>query len=221
MQSTGIELQTLAEFLEITPATVHRWLNQYEKFVSPRLDPPRRGKPRMLDKHTVSVLCYVETLRSTGISPEAIVKRLGEIQAEQWKDLPAPPPELYLPSEEIPLIPVDQAAGMAQRLAENVFLQQEVTRLTSALEVERDRVKLLENQMESLKVERTGALEQLHRTQIELERSKAEVARLEGQLQQYGFGRDKPFNIGLIILVTAVAVALLVIVLLVVVRLVL
>jgi DNA-binding transcriptional MerR regulator len=221
MQSSGVELQKVAEFLGVTPATVHRWLKQYEEFVSPRIDPPRRGKPRILDQHTVSVLCYVETLRSTGVSPEVIVERLVEIRAGQWQDLPSPPPEVYSLQEEIPLIPADQAAGMAQRLAENVFLQQEVTRLTSALQAERDKVKLLETQVENLKTDQTGALVQLHSAQIELERSRAEIARLEGQLQQYGFGRDKPFNIGLIILMTAVIVAVLVVVLLVVVRLVL
>lgn len=211
MNQSGVELQALAEFLNITPTTVHRWLNRYSEYVSPKTDKTRRGKPRILDMHTTRVLFFIETMRTTGDSPDTIAEKLQEYKSNNWQDFPDAPAELFNPPEDMPLIRADQAASMAQTVGENVFLQQEVTRLKNALAAETTKVTELQAELTQLQTDSASSAESLHKTQIELEQSKAEIARLQGQLEQYSFGRERPINAAVIVVVAMVAAAVLVV----------
>ena len=53
-----------------------------------------------------------------------------------------------------------------------------------------------QGQVNTLKHEQQARAEQL---QDDLSKARAEVARIEGQLSSYSFGREKPLNIGLLL----------------------
>jgi DNA-binding transcriptional MerR regulator len=148
-------------------------------------------------------------------------------------------PEEFADIDDPGVLEVVSTEQRARELATVEFLQRENVRLVDlneqlqgdlqlAQEHEKEaqqKVAKFEEQMAALRLseraERDDLQAQLHAAQLELKAAGGEVARLEGQLQQYGLGREKPLNVGLIIAATAISVAVLVIVLLVVVRLVL
>jgi DNA-binding transcriptional MerR regulator len=218
----------LAQLLGVTSNTIRRWCDEFHKYLTPTASPPK-GKQRVLAEHDQRVLHYVAVARDAGQPVETIVARLDAMLADSWNGLPERPSEWDHAGESIPL-PV--AASRAYDVSQVAVLQREVehlhTQLTQALEraeSAENRVQDLQQELESQRASgeaiAASLTSELHSAQLELEQAKGEAKRLEGQLQQYSLGRDKPINVGLIILVTAVSVAVLVIVLLVVVRLVL
>ena len=95
------------------------------------------------------------------------------------------------------------------------MLQKELQYTHQELDVARGRVKDLETKLEA-KAEVEAEKVQL---QVALERAKADVSRLEGVLSSYSFGREKPINVGLIVVTALLVGALLVILAFVVARL--
>lgn len=211
----------------------------YADFLTPTAR-PQDGKTRRFSRFDQRVLYFVAALRESpeNVDDQQVAARLKALQDDNWRNLPELPEE-FADIDDPSVLEVVSTERRARELATVEFLQRENVRLTElndqlqeALQLAQEREKEaqqkvveLEEQMAALHVkeraERDKLQDQLHAAQLELKAAGGEVARLEGQLQQYGLGREKPLNVGLIIAATAVAVAVLVIVLLVVVRLVL
>ncbi len=228
---SSMNVAKLAELLDVHPDTVRRWAGKdYKQFMSPTAT-PQRGKTRVFTTTDAAVLSYIATMRTEGKPADEIHQRLVEMQSERWIDLPEVPTYWFSDSYEETMT-VELAAVRASQVAQIAVLQTELEHTRLELQAAQDqlvearsRVTNLEIELEALRASSetiTRELqEQIHTREVELERAKQDVARFEGQLQQYSLGREKPINVGLIILVTAFVVAVLVIILLVVVRLVL
>jgi hypothetical protein len=165
------------------------------------------------------VFLLITHLRDAGLEKDDITVRLDAEQQRSWQGLPELPPEFNLLT--IPSVPADQAASRAYEMAQVAalqtqvqFLQQQNQDLTLALETARTRVEELEAEIERLRQDKT-TVEQGLRDQVdaakheqqakaehlqdELSKVRAEVARIEGQLSSYSFGRERPLNVGLLL----------------------
>jgi DNA-binding transcriptional MerR regulator len=229
----------LADLLGVASNTIRRWSKVYADFLTPTAR-PQGGKTRRFSRFDQRVLYFVAALRESpeNVDDQQVIARLKALQDDNWRSLPELPEE-FADIDDPGVLEVVSTEQRARELATVEFLQRENVRLAElndqlqgdlqlAQEREKEaqqKVAELVEQMASLRLseraERDKLQAQLHAAQLELKAAGGEVARLEGQLQQYGLGREKPLNVGLIIAATAVAVAVLVIVLLVVVRLVL
>lgn len=216
-----------ADLLHIAPNTLRRWASDFERFMSPGANPPS-GHPRKLDEHDLRVLYLIAGLRDSGISLKDIEERLESDQAEDWANLPQLPFDLFDVTTEDGVVDPSkfQAYEMAQLAALQTQLQHvsaENRRLESELDTAHGRVKQLEDDLERLREElRASELESSEKRlgveaeKQEIERrlleARADLARLEGQLQGYSFGRKAPVNVGILLLVAALIGAAFVIV---------
>lgn len=96
-------------------------------------------------------------------------------------------------------MPVGLAISRANEVVQVAVLQKELQHAQQELTVAQNRVEELEasltqtqEQSEQLEKERTDLL-------VQVEKLKGEVARLEGYLMGYSFGRDKPVSVAVII----------------------
>lgn len=176
-----------ARIAGISHDTTKRWLELYADFFSPSAKPPK-GYARVLSDQDLRLLLMIASLRNEGLQHKDITDRLREAQLNDWRDLPPLP----MQGETIAL---DTASNRAREIAEVAVLRTELNHLRTALEAAENRVKLLEDQLQH----KEGIEAQNIGLQLELERARSEVARLEGQLSAYSFGREKPINVGLII----------------------
>jgi predicted RNase H-like nuclease (RuvC/YqgF family) len=155
----------------------------------------------------------VASLRAMGQEHDAIIQRLEKERENQWESLPELPPTFF--RSPIPNVPIDQAASRAYEMAQAAalqtqiqYLQQQNQDLTSELESARTRVNELETELEKIRQDRAITERDLREELLAIERQKqtallqaqAEVARLEGQLSGYSLGREKPLNVGLLLI---------------------
>lgn len=224
-----MNVSTLAKLIDVHPDTVRRWCKEYQQFMSPTAT-PQKGKARVFTAHDAAILSFIATSRESNLAPDEIRSRLQDLQSDGWKHLPEVPSE-WFGARDGDMISVDIATARASQVAQIAALQTEMQHVRQELFDATERAELAEVRVENLQTEldalraaekatQQKMQDHLHTAQLELERARADVARLEGQLGQYTLGRAQPLNVGLIILVTAVTVAVLVIALLIVVRLV-
>jgi DNA-binding transcriptional MerR regulator len=197
-----MNFSTLAQLLDVDPSTVRRWASVYKEFFSPS-SRPAQGKSRALTDHDVRVISLISSLRDAGLDLEGVRKRLNEMQADNWNDLPSIPDEWQRVAGTIPLDVAQARAGEMMTIA---ALQMEVKHLTAALESAQKRVDDLVAELQA-----KGALEAENtRLQLELSEARGAVQKYEAQLAGYSLGRSKPLNIGVLLLVAALVGAALV-----------
>lgn len=244
-----MKLNTLAEKLDVAPATLKRWTRQFKAYTNTPSEPPKRGKVRHLDDHSARVLFYVSTERAAGIAFDQIEQGLREIQEKDWQGLPDLPAEWYS-EQENPSYSTEVQMTLYQHKAVIQRLEDDKRKLQDQLHEANERVEKLQTELDNLKQDRSVSREKVHELELELERANTERSELAAQLKEeaqakldelkselnqavlekgqlearlsnYSFGGAKPVPISLIIVTTAVTVVLLVLAVFVVARLVL
>jgi DNA-binding transcriptional MerR regulator len=151
--------------------------------------------------HDLKVFNYIATARSSGDSHEKVKEALARMQADGYTDLPDIPDHWTIPPQD-GRIALSDATGYAQEVAQLAALQVQVQTLRERLEESQERAETLQRELDHLRATHGVAESQLHGVELDLERAKADIARLEGEMRQYTFGvAEKPINVGLIILV--------------------
>lgn len=215
-----------ADLLHIAPNTLRRWASDLARFMSPGANPPDR-QPRKLNEHDLRVLYLVAGLRDSGIPMADVVSRLEDDQANDWANLPQLPFDLSdLTGDRV----IDQTKLQAYEAAQVAALQTQMQyvasenrRLQTDVQAAQERVSQLEGALtevrdQLLDTERRSAEERLkaeeEKRNIErrLLEARADVARLEGQLSGYSFGRKTPVNVGVLLLGAALIGAVLVVI---------
>lgn len=229
-----LSLKDTAEKIGVSTPTLKRWLAEFGEFMIDPDEPPKPGKSHVLNDHNIQALYLVSTLRDTGYSLDQITERLTEMRRDGWRDLPE------LPKDWFELGDLDAPSGLILALAERntsiSILQQENSILKSDLEKARTQVIRLETDLKHLETDLSATKEQKHAADVDLERARASVARLEsqlseyvpradltrleGQLASYSLWGDKPINVGLLILGSALAAVVIILLVFVVARLV-
>lgn len=164
--------------------TVKRWLKDYEPFFTPSANPEGQ-RPRQLEPHDLAVLALIKNLRDVGLLHEDIRRRLEEVRANNYADLPPGPVD----SGES--IPTEIAAARASSMVENALLERE-------LELTRDQLKVARMELEAARAELAAANEteasqgeRIHGLELELERARGKVAELEARLSGYALSGDR------------------------------
>jgi DNA-binding transcriptional MerR regulator len=187
---------------------MRNWTKIYGEFLSPSAS-PEKGKTRIFSEHDVRVLYFVSTLRAAGQDQGEIIERLKEHQTNRWETLPPTPSEWMMEGESIP---APLAASRASELAQLAVLQTEIVHIKRELDTAHRKVDELESNLRLADQRADTAEQEKTALSLELVHYKGEVARLEALLTGYSFGREKPVNIGFILVVTLLLGAALVIV---------
>jgi len=207
----------LARMLGVTVNTVRNWAGIYKTYLTPSAT-PRKGKARHFSKHDQRVLYTVATFRNSNMTEDEIKKRLDELQENNWDDLPQLPPEFAeIPAGELQIISTEERA---RELAQVQVLQGEMARLQTALERAETRVEQLEHEISELRQSENITREALHKKELDLQKAVGDTEALKRELSQYALGRDKPLNVGVLVLAALVAGVLITLLVLVVMRLV-
>jgi DNA-binding transcriptional MerR regulator len=195
---------TLAERLEVNSDTIRRWANTYQQYLSAGAN-PARGKTRSFSEDDARVLLLVATLRNSGVDHDDIETRLKEHKADNWMRLPELPSEWGLADETVPL---GVAVSKASDLAQIAVLRSELETTRTALIAAESRLEELETELAVATGENENITTELNQTKITVEQLRGQVqalnARIEGFNIAYGFGRDRPAPIGIVIAVTAI-----------------
>ena len=197
-----------ANLANVSVGTVRRWVDIYARFLTPGANPPK-GQTRLLSPHDQRVLYYVACMRDNGTDQDTIIERLSEMQEKDFGGLPELPVEWGIGEETVP---VGLAISRASEVVQAAVLQKELQHTQQTLALAEARVGELEIELshaagrsEQLEAEKTNLL-------VQVEQLKGEVARLEGRLAGYSFGREKPVNVGFIIVAALLAGAVVVLV---------
>lgn len=211
----------LAKLIGVSPMTLRRWARLYDAHLTPRAT-PEKGEARFYSERDQRVFLLVKALRDAGVKPDDIRARLEDEQAHDYANLPEIPDAWRgQPDETIPLA---LAGARASEMASIAALQTQVQHLTGRLEEATQRAERLEAELQAARAEHAAT--DAHRRDLELSLKDAQAeareaaARLEAFRLAYSFGRERPVNIGVIIVAALGAGALVVLIALVVVALV-
>lgn len=215
-----------ADLLHIAPNTLRRWASELARFMSPGANPPD-GQPRKLNEHDLRVLYLVAGLRDSGVQMADVISRLESDQANDWADLPQLPFDLFdvagdgvIDQTKIQAYEVAQVAALQTQLQ---FVASENRRLQTDFQAAQERVSQLEGELAGARDQlrdterqsaegRLKAEEEKRDIERRLLEARADVARLEGQLSGYSFGRKAPVNVGVLLLGAALIGAVLVVI---------
>lgn len=189
---------TLSKLLNVSSHTLRRWTGVYSRFLSPGAS-PTKGKTRQLSEHDMRVLLLIATLRDTGYDLEAIDQRLEKEQSSEWRDLPELPSE-WLVSSQDSTVPVEVATSRAYEIAQVAVLRSELDHVTQALQVAQVQVEKLQQDLEQIRAKASVSEQEKYELERRLLEAQAKVQRLEGQISSYSLGREKPINVGLLLL---------------------
>lgn len=209
-----METKRLATLIGVHPDSVRRWTRRYGQFMSNSAT-PRTGDTRVYTRHDAAVMVYIATQRETGLSLDQIFTRLKDKQAGQWRDLDAAPNEWFEPLADTEISLVD-ASNRAAELAQVAVLQNELQHIRGELTERQQRVEYLENELRDIQASERASQGEITalRLDLEAERGKAAAlqARIDAYIFAYGFGRDRPLPVAVIIAGTALAAVLVVLV---------
>lgn len=201
---------TLAKLIEVSPDTVRRWTKDYRGYLSPT-GSPVKGQTRILTGHDIAVLSYVATLRENGENHEQITDRLDDLRRGDWQDLP-PVPREWMEADQT--VDMTDAITRAREIATVAQLQTELTYTERQLQKAQAQADQLQSELDELRKDKTTADTRVHSLEVELERVRGDVRRLESEITgynlAYGFGREKPVSIAVVILVALLVGAALV-----------
>lgn len=210
----GMNPSHLANLLGISSNSIRRWSEQFSHFLSASAR-PAPGEPRIYTKLDAQIMHFIATKRAAHRPNEEIAERLSELRAGEWRDLP-PLPENW-PDMETALVPSWNIG--AGTLAQISTLQTELQFTQKQRDQALARVDTLEAEIDALRASQSATEAELSAKQTELLEARAVVARVEGQMSQYTLGRDKPLNVGVIIIAALAAGAALMLIAFVVLRL--
>lgn len=197
----------------ISVDTLKRWLAAYPEYFSPGATPPQ-GRQRVISSHDLRVLLLIVALRDAGQSHAEIGDSLQAAQGAQWQDLPP------LPAGMGDSIPTELAAGRAAEMVESAVLARELQLIRQQLTEAVARAERVEHELAEVRAGKDATEAARHALELELARARGEVSTLQGRLQAYTLGGDKPISVVLLIAVTAVVAVALVLLVVVVARLV-
>jgi len=213
-----MQTKELADLLNISVHSLRRWTKEeeYGRYLSHQAQPQPDGKARTYSEQDIRLLLLVSTLRDQGYSAERIKEELDQRQAAGWQNLPEIPAEW---EEEQSSVSLEVAQSRAHSLATIAVLQNQIAHLetrnqetTASLQDAQQKVRDLEDRLAGLQdarlaseQEKLAAEEARHAIERQLLEAReqaarlegkyqAEVASLEGQLQAYTLGREKPVN---------------------------
>jgi septal ring factor EnvC (AmiA/AmiB activator) len=121
--------------------------------------------------------------------------RLESERARDWQDL-SPLPESWLTVGDT--ISLALATSRASELAAVATLQTQLSHVTGQLQAALERANGLAHELEALRTDKQATEAARMAVALDLERARADIARLEGVLSAYSFGWEKPVNVGLI-----------------------
>lgn len=188
----------LARLLNVSGQTVRRWSDEYREFLSISAAPPVDGDFRNYAPRDQQVIRLIADLRAMNQPRENIIKRLEEERLKNWSEL-APLPDSWLAIGD--QISVTLAEARTNELVTIAALQAQLTSVTSSLQEAQRRAETLAQELEAARSGHDATEARIHGLELELERARTEVASLQGQLTAYSFGREKPLNIGVIIII--------------------
>lgn len=193
--------------------TVKRWLAQYPQYFTPSANPEGQ-RPRNLEPHDLAVLAMIKNLRDTGLLHEDIGRRLEELRANNYADLPP------VPGDSGESIAPEVAAARASTLVEKALLERE-------LDLAQQQLKVARQELTAARSELTTALEagqqqagRIHELELALERARGEVARLEARLSGYTLAGGRSLSPAALVLLALAVGALLMLIAFVALRLV-
>jgi DNA-binding transcriptional MerR regulator len=189
----------LGNLLNVSGQTIRRWCTEYAACLSPGAS-PRPGQPRILNDHDRRVMMLVSELRVTGLNRRQIMIRLEAERDNGYEGLPALPSEWNNLEHSGQTVSLSLAAARIAQERSLAMLQSEVQHLTHALDVAEDRVAELKARVAELEEAKGTTEEQLHAAQLELAAARGEAETLRASLQAYTLGRDRPVNVGLLVL---------------------
>lgn len=198
----------LSQLLDVSPQTIRRWTRVFRRYLTPHAV-PQKGKARRLAPHDVRIMRLVAEARKENQPQEMIESTLDALQADNWRGLPETPAEWERRGDTITL---PEAAARAWDAAQFAALQKDLEQARGALDVARNRVTELESALESATEAGQEKDTRYHSLELELERARGQVAELQARLSSYALGRDRPVNVGLIILAALAAGAALVLI---------
>jgi len=208
--TAGFKPSALGKLLNVDAATVRRWGERYQAYLSPTAS-PTRGKARHFTHDDARVLMHVAALRDAGITPDDIDDRLRAMQADNWQDLPQLPVEWSLAGETMPVL---DAATRAHDVAQIAVLQHELDTTRRELERANTRIADLERDLAGM----AALAADKHVLEIEIEQQRGTARELEARLQAYamaysiGSSSGKPISaitlVGLVAVITILLVLL-------------
>jgi DNA-binding transcriptional MerR regulator len=170
----------LAKRLEVSPATIRSWADEYSDHLSAQAAPDATGAARKFDDRDQVIMATVADGRNQGLNHEQIHELLNA--GKTVEELPE------LPTEE-----EEQARADIELVP--------ITELKRALDLART----YETERDRLQVERDKALEESNRLRDEIARLEREAGRLEGR-QPVTFWLGVLAVVFIVVVVLAVAV---------------
>lgn len=199
----------LGKLLSLSGQTVRRWASEYERFLSPGAN-PRRGDTRRFDTHDQRVMLLVAELRQAGLDSDAILERLESERSQDYAGLPTLPPGWG----DNDTITTELAAARAHEITRTAVLQTQLEYTQQALQQAQERAEALERDLQDAHDDQTATEAARQALALELANVRGEVealkARLDSYRLAYGFGRDQPVSVAVIIVGALVAGAVLV-----------
>jgi DNA-binding transcriptional MerR regulator len=232
----------LARLLNISTPSLRRWCSDFAQYLSPSATPPKGKPRIFSEHDERVLLLIVHLREAGLEKDEIAVRLEMEQKRDWQglPELPEefyPSTILSIPADQAAsrAYEVAQVAALQTQVQ---YLQQQTQELNLALQTARGRVAELETELEQLhqegstrerqlqeeivqverqRQEQVDLARQEQRTrveqlQVELSQVRSEVARLEGQLSSYSLGRNKPLNVGLLLVLAVMFGVLLVIV---------
>ena len=199
----------LAEALGVSVMTLRRWSGMYAAYLTPQAA-PEAGEVRFFQDHDQRIMLLIKTLRDNNIPLDAIAARLEDEKQRDYATLPPVPDEWRDHGSDT--ISLALAGARASEMASIAALQTQVQHLSARLEEATGRAERLEAELQTVRTEKTAT--DAHRRALELSLKDAQAdarelaARLEAFRLAYSFGRERPVNVGLIIVAAIALVAI-------------
>lgn len=199
----------IGELLNVDAQTMRRWAKDYAPFLSPGANPPK-GQTRVFDTHDQRVFLFISQLRAVGQTATDIQAALERERDLNYEGLPQLPPDWGVTDK----VELGLAQARASEIARMASLQIQLQHTTERLQEAQERVLELEDKLATAEAAQGATERDKHDLELRLSEARGEVAtlaaRLEAYSMSYSFGRDKPVNVGVLLVVALLAGALLV-----------
>lgn len=137
--------QQLARLLDVNPATIRKWSEQFTEFLSPNAA-GGGGAHRAYSEQDSRIMAWIAVMKAQNVSFSDIKTTLKAAQANYWHNLP-PMPGSIVGDEPIAVVPREAVEERVRALEERFRLQ------VSSLEKERDQLQTRLDQSEAEKAE--------------------------------------------------------------------
>jgi len=152
------------------------------------------------------VLALIKNLRDVGLLHEDIGRRLEELRANNYADLPPGPVD----SGES--IPSEIAAARASSMVENALLERELSLVRDQLKLARMDLEAARSELATSQEAQAQQRERAYELELQIERARGQVAQLEARLSGYALSGGRALSPAALMLLALAVGALLVLI---------